>query len=82
VHGPVNLTAPHPVTNAEFTAELGRVLHRPTPWVIPSPALHAVLDGFAEEVVTGQRAVPAVLTAAGFTFLHRDLGTALRAWTG
>ncbi|HET8591608.1 MAG TPA: TIGR01777 family oxidoreductase [Nakamurella sp.] len=82
VHGPVNLTAPHPVTNAEFTAELGRVVHRPTPWVIPSPALHAVLDGFAEEVVTGQRAVPAALTAAGFTFLHRDLGTALRAWAG
>jgi uncharacterized protein (TIGR01777 family) len=80
VHGPVNVTAPNPVTNAEFTAELGRVLGRPTPWVIPSPALHAVLDGFAQEVVTGQRAVPAALTAAGFRFLQPDLGTALSAW--
>jgi uncharacterized protein (TIGR01777 family) len=82
VHGPVNVTAPHPVSNAEFTAELGRVLHRPTPWVIPSPALYAVLDGFAHEVVTGQRAVPAALTAAGFRFLQPDLSTALRAWAG
>ena len=80
LHGAVNVTAPNPVTNGEFTAELGRVLHRPTPWVIPSPALYAALGGFAHEVVTGQRAVPAALTAAGFRFLQPDLGTALRAW--
>lgn len=80
VSGPVNLTAPNPVTNAEFTAELGRVLHRPTPWVVPRFALRAVLGGFADEVTTGQRAVPAALTGSGYRFLHPQLQTALRAW--
>ena len=47
VHGPVNLTGPYPVTNAEFTKELGRALGRPTPWMIPGFALHIVLGEFA-----------------------------------
>lgn len=78
VSGPVNLTAPAPVTNAEFTATIGRVLHRPT--VLPAPAfgVRLVLGEFAEDVLTGQRAVPAALTAAGFEFEHRDVETALR----
>lgn len=80
VRGPVNLTAPEPVTNAEFTAELGRALGRPTPWVVPSVALRAALGAFAGEIVTGQRAVPEVLERSGFAFLHADLATALRAW--
>lgn len=81
LRGPVNVTAPNPETNAGFTAELARVLGRPAPWAVPSPAVRLLLDGFAEEVLNGQRAVPGVLTDAGFRFLHADLGTALRAWT-
>jgi uncharacterized protein (TIGR01777 family) len=81
VSGPVNLTAPNPVTNAAFTGELGRVLHRPTPWAVPSPALHAVLGGFAAEILGGQRAIPAVLEEAGFGFVQPDLATALAALT-
>lgn len=79
VAGPVNLTAPTPVTNAEFTRELGRALHRPTPWVVPKFALSAVLGEFAGEVTTGQNAVPTVLTKAGYSFSHPTLPEALAA---
>lgn len=79
ISGPLNLTAPHPVTNAQFTAELARVLGRPAPWVIPPFALRAVLGGFAGEVLGGQRALPAALGAAGFRYLQPELGTALSA---
>jgi uncharacterized protein len=76
--GPVNLTAPTPVPNAEFMSALGRVLHRPTRLRTPSFALKAVLGELADDVLTGQRAVPAALTAAGFEFEHTDLETGLR----
>lgn len=82
VAGPVNLTAPVPVTNAEFTRELGRALHRPTPWVVPGFALSAVLGEFAGEVTTGQNAVPTALTDAGFVFSHATLPEALQAELG
>lgn len=76
--GPVNLTGPAPVPNAEFMAMLGRILHRPT--VVPTPAfaLKIALGQFAEEVLQGQRALPAKLSSAGFTFEHSDLESALR----
>jgi hypothetical protein len=78
VSGPVNITGPAPVTNSEFTKTIGTVLHRPT--VLPAPGfgVRLVLGEFAEDVLTGQRAVPAALTAAGFEFEHRDVETALR----
>ena len=82
VHGPVNLTAPYPVTNAEFTREIGRALHRPTPWIVPGFALQAVLGEFAGEVLTGQRALPIVLHDSGFEFTHRTLPDALTAELG
>lgn len=78
VSGPVNLTGPAPVTNADFMATIGRVLHRPTLLPAPAVALRLVLGELAGEVLGGQRAVPAALTAAGFEFEHRDLETALR----
>lgn len=81
ISGPVNMTAPNPVTNAEFTAQLGAALHRPTPWVIPVFAVRAVLGEFAGEVLGGQRALPQVLLGAGYRFLHADLTPALRAYT-
>ncbi|HEU4363533.1 MAG TPA: TIGR01777 family oxidoreductase [Mycobacterium sp.] len=76
--GPVNLTGPAPVTNAEFTAALGRAVHRPTPLVLPGFAARAVLGELAEEgLLAGQRAIPAVLEGAGFQFHHKTIGEAL-----
>ncbi|MGY1799999.1 TIGR01777 family oxidoreductase [Blastococcus sp. SYSU D00868] len=79
VSGPVNLTGPAPVTNAEFTRALGEVLHRPTALPVPGFALRAALGEFAPVgVLGGQRAVPAVLETAGFTWTHPDVASALR----
>ena len=56
------MTGPAPVTNAEFTAALGRALNRPTPLIVPGFALRAALGEFADEgVLGGQRAIPAAL---------------------
>jgi len=80
VSGPVNLTAPTPVTNAEFTRVLGHVLHRPTAFAVQGPALSLVLGEFAQVgVLAGQRAVPSKLLAAGYTFEHPGLARALEA---
>jgi uncharacterized protein (TIGR01777 family) len=80
VSGPVNLTGPEPVTNAEFTRAVGRALHRPAPWWVPGIALKAVLGQAGEEMALfGQRAVPAVLERSGYEFRHRTLDSALAA---
>jgi uncharacterized protein (TIGR01777 family) len=76
--GPVNLTGPTPVTNAEFTAALGRALNRPTPLPMPAFVLRAALGEFADEgLLIGQRAIPAALERAGFGFHHDTIGEAL-----
>lgn len=78
--GPVNLCAPDPITNAEFTRALGEVLHRPAVLPVPGLALRVVLGEFAPVgVLAGQRAVPRTLLDAGFSFAHPDLEGALRA---
>ncbi|PYC77801.1 TIGR01777 family protein [Streptomyces tateyamensis] len=77
--GPVNLAAPNPVTNAELTAALGRVLGRPTPFPVPEFALKLALGEMAVEVAGSHRAVPAALLAAGFEFRHPEVEQALRA---
>ncbi|HEX2275093.1 MAG TPA: TIGR01777 family oxidoreductase [Acidimicrobiales bacterium] len=79
VEGPVNLTAPNPVTNAEYTRVLGRVLHRPTIVPTPTPALQLLLgrELVSEMLLGGQRVVPAVLQASGYTFTHPSLEEAL-----
>lgn len=82
--GPANVTSPHPVTNAEFTQTLGRVLHRPTRLPTPLAPLRAV---YGRELVDtlllgGQRALPEVLTADGFVFTRPSLDGALRAALG
>jgi len=80
VSGPVNLVAPAPVTNRDFTKALGKALHRPTaPVAVPGFALKLALGQFAQEVLTGQRLVPAVLDKSGFAFAQPDLEGALRA---
>ena len=80
VSGPVNLTGPAPVTNAEFNRALGAALHRPAPWVVPGFAIRTVIGEFGQEgVLAGQRAVPAVLKGAGYTFRHPTVDAAMRA---
>lgn len=81
--GPVNLTSPTPVTNAEFTKTLGSAMGRPTVLPVPGFALTLVLGDFASEgCLAGPRAVPRVLNEAGFGFTHPTLRTALEAITG
>lgn len=76
--GPVNLTGPAPVTNAEFTAAMGRTVNRPTPWMLPGFVARAALGEFAEEgLLGGQRAIPAALERSGFQFHHNTIGEAL-----
>jgi uncharacterized protein len=79
VSGPLNLTAPAPVTNAEFARTLGRVLGRPS--FVPTPAF-AVRLAFGELadalILGGQRVVPTRVTALGYEFKHETLESALR----
>lgn len=72
--GPCNVTSPFPVTNAEFTYTLGRLLHRPTFLDVPSIVLRAAFGQMASEsVLASTRAVPERLHAAGFQFSHQHL---------
>jgi uncharacterized protein (TIGR01777 family) len=78
LYGPVNLTGPAPVTNAEFTAALGYAVHRRAPLMLPGFAVRAALGEFADEgLLDGQRAIPAALERAGFEFQHTTIGEAL-----
>jgi NAD dependent epimerase/dehydratase family enzyme len=78
ISGPINLTGPAPVTNAEFTAALGRTLNRPAPLLLPGFAARAAFGEFADEgLLVGQRAIPAALEQAGFQFRHNTIGQAL-----
>jgi len=79
VSGPVNLNAPTPATNAEFTRELGGVLHRPTLLPVPSFAISAGLGEFGRaSVIGGQKAVPTKLLESGYAFRDTRLDEALR----
>lgn len=83
VSGPVNFTAPEPVTNIEFTRQLARATGRPAPWLVPSFAMRLALGQLADEaILSSKRAVPAALRAAGFEFEHPTLDVALRAALG
>jgi uncharacterized protein (TIGR01777 family) len=77
--GPVNVVAPSPVTNREFTKTLGRVLSRPTIFPLPAFAARLAFGEMGEELLLGsQRVEPAALQAAGYTFKFPELETALR----
>jgi uncharacterized protein (TIGR01777 family) len=77
--GPVNLTAPEAVTNAEFTRALARALRRPAVLQVPAPVLRGALGEVATELLGSVRVKPTKLLEAGFTFRDPDLGTALTA---
>jgi len=77
--GPVNMVAPHPVTNHEFTKTLGRVLGRPTVFPMPAFAARLAFGEMADELLlSGARVEPRALTSAGFQFQYPQLEPALR----
>jgi uncharacterized protein (TIGR01777 family) len=79
--GPVNLTAPNPAANTDFTKALGRALGRPTLLPVPKIGLKLLLGGeMAEELLLGgQRVLPTRLLDSGYTFTHPDLADALKS---
>lgn len=81
IAGPMNLSGPEPVTNAEFTNTVGEMMHRPAPFVVPGFALRLILGAelVDEMILTGQRAVPAALRKHGYRFQHPTLRAALTA---
>jgi uncharacterized protein (TIGR01777 family) len=81
VSGAVNLTAPNPVTNAEFTKVLASVLKRPAIVPVPTFAPKILLGGELADALlfTGQRVIPAALNASGYMFKHTTLESAFRS---
>jgi uncharacterized protein (TIGR01777 family) len=77
MRGPFNMTAPQPVTNAEFTRTLAKSLHRPAFLFAPEPVLRLAMGERAALLVEGQRVLPAKLVAAGGQFRYPDLAGAL-----
>jgi uncharacterized protein (TIGR01777 family) len=77
--GPVNLTSPGPITNADFTTALGRALHRPAKLVVPAVALRVAIgrEMTSEFLLASQRAVPRRLLDSGFTFSDASIDDAL-----
>jgi NAD dependent epimerase/dehydratase family enzyme len=79
----VNLAAPNPATNGDFTKTLGRVLHRPTFLRLARPVLRAMFGELADEgLLASIRVLPARLLTGGFRFDHTDLESALRFLLG
>lgn len=76
--GPVNLVAPHPVTNAELSHALGHVLHRPAVMPVPAFGVRALYGEMAMVVTTGQRVSAQRLVDLGYAFRQADLDGALR----
>jgi uncharacterized protein len=79
IHGPVNLTSPEPVPQADLIRALARAANRPALLPAPAFAVRLALGGFAETVLADRRIRPARLTDLGFAFQHPDIGSAA-AW--
>jgi uncharacterized protein len=83
VEGPVNVGSPNPMTNAEYTKVLGKVLNRPTFFTVPAPAIRAVIGGMADALLlASQRIEPAKLKETGYGFRYPELEGALRHLLG
>jgi hypothetical protein len=80
--GPVNATAPHPVTNAVFTQALAAALHRPAFLPVPGFALRLLYGEMSGILLASQRAMPVAAEAAGFRFRYPQLPLALGALLG
>lgn len=79
ISGPVNLTAPNPVTNREFTSALARAMHRPALFPAPAIGLKLALGGFSSEILGSKKVTPQVLTEAGFEWDYPHITSALTA---
>jgi uncharacterized protein (TIGR01777 family) len=79
ISGPVNLTAPNPVTNQEFTSALARAMHRPALFPAPALALKIAMGGFSAEILGSKKVVPHALAEAGFEWDYPHITTALAA---
>jgi uncharacterized protein (TIGR01777 family) len=84
VEGPLNATAPHPVTNREFMKALGRAMHRPALIPAPAAALRLLLGAERAEalLLTGQRVIPAKAQAHGYPFRYPEIDIAMRGLFG
>ena len=80
--GPFNASAPHPVTNADFTRALAHHLHRPAVMAVPAGVLRLALGEMSRLLLTGARMRPARLETAGFGFQYPTLDSALKAILG
>jgi uncharacterized protein (TIGR01777 family) len=78
VKGPVNATAPHPVTNDEFGRTVGRVLHRPHLLPVPSFVFKVMFGELSDLLLKGQKVLPAKIMGHGFTYKYPNLESALR----
>lgn len=76
--GPINLTAPEPVSNAQLTRALGRTLRRPTALTLPAPLLRLALGEMSTLLLRGQRVIPQRLRQSGFEFSHPRLEPCLQ----
>ena len=82
MQGPVNLSAPEPVMNRDFTKAVGKALRRPTIFPAPAFMLKLVLGDFAEEgLLASTRVIPAKLQESGFTFTYPTIEEALAELT-
>lgn len=79
ISGPVNVTAPNPVTNREFTSALARAMHRPALFPAPAIALKIALGGFSSEILGSKKVLPNALTEAGFEWDYPHISSALSA---
>jgi hypothetical protein len=82
VEGPVNATAPVPVTNRELARAIGRALHRPSLLPVPGFALRIAVGELADSILTGQRALPERAQALGYHFRYPDIDQAFRGLFG
>ena len=77
MHGPLNACSPNPVTNADFSKELGRVLHRPALLPVPEFSIRLLFGEMAQVVLASDRALPKVALGAGYEFHYPELPAAL-----
>jgi uncharacterized protein (TIGR01777 family) len=79
ISGPVNLTTPSPVSNAEFTSALAAAVHRPAVMLVPVPALKLAVGGVSSDILSSARVLPRRLLDEGYQFRHPGIAGALAA---
>jgi uncharacterized protein (TIGR01777 family) len=79
ISGPVNLTTPSPVSNAEFTSALAAAVHRPAVMLVPVPALKLAVGGVSSDILSSARVLPRRLLDEGYQFRHPGITGALAA---